>query len=305
MISGLSSLLSYISTTCCLHNTILSCDIKNHNYDDDLKTISTCSATLTFSESCYPSRRRQTMVHRQRRQAKKVNNYTTMSPNRDGSSSQLVKAVSPFDELIPRMKTFLQDDDLDDDVAAVFPFDEILVPKTTPRYRFEEDALQRQQPQLVQHPQTRHEEALESREPVDDRCRREGISSSSMEIPVIISISESFEDESEVSCEVVSEASPSRTLTPHPSFDGPKKNNTMTANDFHYLYQASKKQEEQDWPSDEDGPPLSEEGEWFEECDKITSRMVCKNGTTWMILNDLDETLSRRDSLSPAEHCEI
>jgi hypothetical protein len=71
-------------------------------------------------------------------------------------------------------------------------------------------------------------------------------------IPVLVSVQDS-EEGSEISLEAFLDES--RTLTPFPSFDD---TTTMTARDFHYLFQASQRLGEQDWPSDEDcDPPLA------------------------------------------------
>lgn len=82
-----------------------------------------------------------------------------------------------------------------------------------------------------------------------------------------ISLESSFEEEA-------------RTLTPHPSFDGP----AITAQDFHYLFQASKKLDEQDWPSDEDCDPPA------------TTKAI-----SMLILQDVDETLNKRSAMTCGE----
>jgi len=292
--------MSQISSTCVPSFSCLDCD-----YGVDSKAVDTAS---TLIASCSLTVASSTMVHHQReRRPKKVT-----TPAR-GRSNQLVQAVSPFEELLPREKKshcprdYPEDDDGDDDDVGSFPFDEILIPKvarkaaaatsaSSARVTFvwdDYDVLQAREPE-AQGMELRQEEP------------RDGIVVLVDSLPTSIAFPETpvawkAEVESEISCETLSE---SRTLTPHPSFDAPK--NAMTANDFHYLYQAIKQlEEQQDWPSDEDAPDPTGDCDWAEELLDRNSSFIHKNGMTMMILKDLDETVSRRDQRWSMSHCEI
>jgi hypothetical protein len=70
------------------------------------------------------------------------------------------------------------------------------------------------------------------------------------DIPVVLSVQD-WDDDSDISHDAYEDP---RTLTPYPSFDGP----TITARDFHFLFQASHLVGEREWPSDE-------------ECDQFTA----------------------------------
>ena len=204
--------------------------------------------------------------------------------------NQLVKTIKPLEELLICSKTQPNYPNKNGALLEGIPLDEIVVPKektTTPRFR-----LLWQEKEAIPEPrQTRQHEPSESSRRELDLREEDNVPPFLFGVPTNIIGSAMEEDSSQISCEVVSKAS-SRSLTPHPSFDGLNKNMTMTAKDFHYLYQASRKLEEHDWPSDEEGSPLAEGCEWFEGFLPATSQLVYKKGIACIILNDLDETTS-------------
>jgi hypothetical protein len=129
-------------------------------------------------------------------------------------SNQLLKQVSPFEEL----------------------------PVNDERYPFDE-AL----------PDERHDisEKRDTRIFSDVRDARRDDTEGG--IPKFVFILADGDCESEVTLdETLFQDQEERTLTPHPSFD--EQNYKPTAFDFHYLYNVSLDVGEQDWPSDEDGP---------------------------------------------------
>lgn len=190
------------------------------------------------------------------------------------TTNQLIQAVSPFEELLPPKKDYPCCWDNDHDLG---PFDEIvLVP-----------------PREVQVRQTRHE--------VTDRRRGGGpLADTRDDIPTAIvfrkSITSTTEDASQVSVDETM-LSETRTLTPHPSFEKPS---SITATEFHHLYRAAQDIDEQDWPSDEDGPRNG--CGWIEQlhCGRTTLPIVNKKNLVTGILQDegMEEFLPRRNSAS-------
>lgn len=324
----LFSCMSQIISSClpssllCFDYEVLACH--NHNSSSTTASISSCSFLTNSSKN---------MVHLRGHRFQKMPTTPARSSS-TGSKNQLVKAVSPFDELLSCRKTswyqdphqqpcgvHVNDDDDDDLVVGSFPFDEIVIPKVTrcqesvcrpTTFVWEEDKhptiVQAREPEAVSTRRggrrggsgreghlaaARHDEE-EPREDIGTDPRS-GVPTTVIAIPKTL---DGGEAESEISCE---SGVDSRTLTPYPSFDSKTRGGggtTMTANDLYYLVQATRKLEQmQDWPSDEDVPPLSVECEWVEEFDQKNSNLIRKNGMAMMILKDLDETLSGRGKI--------
>lgn len=138
-------------------------------------------------------------------------------------TNQLVKPVSPYEELKQA-------------ADEMYPFDEFL-PKSRQARQDDDDERQAKRDKRDEEPRIPSEIVVTSA------------------IPTFISFpTYPTDDDSELSLEAVFREAvfceEERSLTPHPSFDEGRP----TAQDVHYLYKACKKFEEEDWPSDEDGP---------------------------------------------------
>lgn len=162
-------------------------------------------------------------------------------------------------------------------IEAVSPFEELLPPRkncwnASDLFPFDELII-------IQPHQTRQEQVIFRTSVLETR---EGI-------PSTIAFRTSTEDASQVS---VAAFSDTRTLTPHPSFEKP----SITANEFHYLYQAAHKLDQEDWPSDEDGP--SGGCGCFERIECGNNDNVYRKEMTVKISNDLDEMLSCQSETS-------
>ncbi len=130
-------------------------------------------------------------------------------------TNQLVRAVSPFEELLPR-KTSWYD-------SGLFPH-EVLAVVIPPR---EDQTRQEKEAQVA-------ECILETRE----------------DIPTTIAFRTFPEDTSQVSIEAFSET---RTLTPHPSFDKPSIT-AIEFHHLYQAARNLDDDDDIDWPSDEDEP---------------------------------------------------
>lgn len=195
-------------------------------------------------------------------------------------TNQLTQAVSPFDELLPSSfkKDYHHEDFLNnDDCGGAFPFDElrmILQPNAARKGNRKEE------------PQMRHDVTDHRGGPVMET--REGIPTAITVVWRNPPAPPEEEESSQISIEAMSEA---RTLTPHPSFEKPP---SITATDFHHLYQAARDiADEEDWPSDEDGPRHG--CGWMEQlhCGSTTLPVAQKKRSTSVIQQNetLDEFL--------------
>jgi hypothetical protein len=167
------------------------------------------------------------------------------------TTNQLVKPVSPFEEL----KTCEQE--------AAYPFDEqevALVPPPTSH-----DIMPKKQVVQTHEVPKKHRSQARQDVPAGDREESDKRDAIPLEIycahqvPLVISVPTTPpDDDDDAELSVEEDFKEERALTPHPSFD----DHQPTASDFHYLYQAAKKleEQEQDWPSDEDGEPLRRDG---------------------------------------------
>lgn len=176
--------------------------------------------------------------------------------------NQLFKTVSPYDEL---KKTS----------DEMFPFDEFL-----PKHQARQDDDERQ--------------AKRDKRDEEPRIPSEIVVTN--EIPAIISFpTNPTDDDSELSWEDVFRQE-ERSLTPHPSFD----EGSPTAHDFHYLFNASRKLEEEDWPSDEDGPLENPGGICFWSQGSVHKRNLGKASEDgMMIMRNVDHDVSKRPSNEP------
>jgi hypothetical protein len=180
----------------------------------------------------------------------------------------LIKPVSPYEEILPKNKT------------TDYPFDE--VPPKTKYHHFDDEARLDEEV----HHQSRQDVAQLNRPATDQREVPTEIVFMQEGPPSIVSFivrDDDDDDDSVLSLgdEFKEEA---LTLTPYPSFENELCQ--PTADDFHQLYNASLQlEEEQDWPSDEDGPLDKPRGFGFSSEGSVHKRNL---GGAKMITKDVD-----------------